>query len=84
MKNGCANRKQSNSGLSRDGDALDTQGDSATRYLDFHLVAHFLTKQDMGNGGPDRNLARTQVSLVLAQDGIGHLCLGGKIGHLHL
>ena len=40
--------------------------------------------QSLCDRGLDGNLAFLQVSLALAHDGIGHLCLVSHVGHLYL
>ena len=54
------------------------------RYLYLHLVAHLLVEQSLCDRGLDGNLSLPEVSLALADNGVGHLRIVGEIGHLHL
>ena len=69
---------------SGDGNTLNTQLDGAARNGYDNLVAYLLAQESLCNRCLDGNLTSTQVSLVLTDNGVGHLGLCRQIGHLHL
>ena len=67
-----------------DGYLVDAQLHGSCGNLDFCHVAYFLVEQSLCDGCLDGEFTFAEVGLLLADDGVGHLCSCGEVGHLYL